>query len=182
MPRPRNRGCVCREEQCPSAWPPGALSADVQPSRQDAVNHRKQQPTEPGFQTLYYLVRDWLDLPAAYGREGETYCSATVADSYPALDQIAAERVTDVIGVDCLLVQRCKIIGHAMKVSVRDQRAAVPNPEVPELYGALRARSGAVFRHDRLSLGTAASRPRVLAGPLFPGKIRVAGPGAAIDL
>ena len=108
------------------------LSADVQPAPQDAINHREQQPTEPGFQALYYLVRYWLDLPAAHRREGETYCSATVTDSYPALDQIAAKRVTDLIGVDCLLVRRCKIIGHAMRLAFETRKLLMPMLTLPK--------------------------------------------------
>ena len=125
------------------------ISADVQPAPQDAINHREQQPTEPGFQALYYLVRYWLDLPAAHGREGETYCSAAIADSYPALDQIAAKRVTDLICVDCLPVRRCKIIGHPMKVSVRDQRAGRPSTATAMLRAAL-----ALLARRRSTYGT----------------------------
>jgi hypothetical protein len=43
-----------------------------------------------------------------------------VAHSYPALDQIAAEPVTDIIGMDCLLVRERKIIGINVKGSARD--------------------------------------------------------------
>jgi hypothetical protein len=77
-----------------------SLSADVQPSRQDAINPRKKQSAQLGVQAFYYLSRYWLDIRAAHGWERETHCPAAVAHSYPALDQIAAEPVTDLIGMD----------------------------------------------------------------------------------
>lgn len=95
------------------------LSADVQPSRQDAINPRKKQSAQLGIQAFYYLSRYRLDIRAGHGREREAHCSAAIANSHPALDQVAAEPVTDLIGMDCLLIRRCKIIGHNVKASGR---------------------------------------------------------------
>ncbi len=128
------------------------LSADVQPSRQNAINPRKNEPAQLGVQAFYYPSRYWFDIRAAHGWEGEAHCSAAVAHSYPALDQIAAEPVTDLIGMDCLLVRGRKIIGHNVKASVRDWRVShplIPNAAEP----ARRVRLGWNVTRDRAGPG-----------------------------
>ena len=93
------------------------ISANVQPPRKDTISHCQEEPIEAWIQVPYQPVRYWFHLPAAYRREGKAHRSATVANGYPARDQVPSKLTGDVIGVDGVLERERKIIGHAKNVS-----------------------------------------------------------------